>query len=169
MGRPVLAVPDRHCAACNTPLKRLRCIGVLQDRTHFSKRKYCDQKCMAQGMTGVIKVLNEKNSRRQSVRAMKVACENCGATSRLHVHHRDENPLNNEPSNLATLCAPCHMRTHWLIWKATTKQPKPCLHCDKPARSNGLCNTHKTRWRMNGNPLVRKVRIGSRWIPVRGE
>lgn len=29
-----------------------------------------------------------------------------------HIHHRDENPFNNDPENLVTLCLECHGREH---------------------------------------------------------
>ncbi|WP_050670485.1 HNH endonuclease [Luteipulveratus halotolerans] len=40
-------------------------------------------------------------------------CEACGSTTRLHVHHKDRNWRNDEPANLMTLCASCHLRLHW--------------------------------------------------------
>jgi len=39
-------------------------------------------------------------------------CQTCGATERLHVHHIDTNKLNNDPSNLVTLCNRCHGLAH---------------------------------------------------------
>lgn len=39
-------------------------------------------------------------------------CEACGATENLHRHHRDENPLNNRPENVAILCQDCHAKAH---------------------------------------------------------
>jgi hypothetical protein len=44
-------------------------------------------------------------------------CQLCGETrkhwgNRLHVHHIDENKLNNHPHNLITLCANCHAKSH---------------------------------------------------------
>jgi 5-methylcytosine-specific restriction endonuclease McrA len=41
------------------------------------------------------------------------ACEACGTTAGLHAHHRDENPANNDPANIATLCGSCHLKWHW--------------------------------------------------------
>jgi hypothetical protein len=44
-------------------------------------------------------------------------CQDCGEQRKrwgayLHVHHIDENKLNNDPSNLVSLCAICHRRRH---------------------------------------------------------
>lgn len=41
-------------------------------------------------------------------RYRKSACETCGATADLSVHHADGNARNDEPRNLVTLCVPCH-------------------------------------------------------------
>jgi hypothetical protein len=38
------------------------------------------------------------------------ACERCGAPG-VHRHHKDDNPENNEPSNVVILCFACHMYT----------------------------------------------------------
>jgi len=43
---------------------------------------------------------------------MKDSCEECGRTVRLHIHHMDKDPMNCEPSNLKTLCEPCHKQWH---------------------------------------------------------
>ena len=44
----------------------------------------------------------------------KDKCEGrrCNATEGLEVHHKDENPRNNIPENLQTLCKKCHDKTH---------------------------------------------------------
>lgn len=39
-------------------------------------------------------------------------CQACGATENLHRHHKDENPLNNAPENVAILCQDCHAKAH---------------------------------------------------------
>jgi len=40
------------------------------------------------------------------------ACQDCGSTGRLDIHHRDRNKRNQERSNLAVLCHQCHMQEH---------------------------------------------------------
>lgn len=39
-------------------------------------------------------------------------CELCGDSTKVHCHHRNENPLDNRPENLAWLCIPCHTNVH---------------------------------------------------------
>ena len=40
------------------------------------------------------------------------ACQKCGETERLHIHHKDRNKHNQDPSNLIVLCLPCHRAEH---------------------------------------------------------
>mgnify|MGYP001608982363 CR=1 FL=1 len=153
MPNPRKPDPFKQCQKCGKTLQRKRFKWTLESMNAFLRRKYCDQVCMAAGMEGVIKVLNPKNSRRQSGKAIKRQCERCGKATKRHVHHKDENPLNNDPSNLETLCASCHQLSHSPNWDATTGQLKPCLHCSQPARRKGLCWTHLTRLKHYGDPL----------------
>jgi 5-methylcytosine-specific restriction endonuclease McrA len=47
-------------------------------------------------------------------------CEVCGATpdeKEIHRHHRDLNPMNNEPWNIEFLCCSCHKMWHWALKK----------------------------------------------------
>lgn len=50
---------------------------------------------------------------RQIARAKKSKgpCERCGGPAKL-VHHKDEDPFNNEDGNLENLCSPCHTLRH---------------------------------------------------------
>lgn len=101
---------------------------------------------------------------RRSARTVAKACHTCGAMKvRLHVHHKDENPLNNERSNLVTLCASCHSRSHSLNFTETGGQRRPCAHCKQPSMKNGLCFTHTTRRKRYGHPLAKKRKVGSTW------
>jgi hypothetical protein len=48
---------------------------------------------------------------------MSDACERCGfepeIEQQLEIHHKDQNPGNNIPENLQTLCANCHRFVHF--------------------------------------------------------
>ena len=111
MVTPIKLAPAKFCLACGTQLERKRFGKRLEDFSVFLRRQYCDQRCMGDGFEGVIKVMNDKNSRRQSAKARKTACERCGRVAH-HVHHVDFNPQNNDPANLESLCASCHKIEH---------------------------------------------------------
>lgn len=113
MGRPKKPDPFKSCRKCGVAIVRKRFNGVLEDLGAFRKRYYCDRACMAAYQEGTIKVLNAKNSRRQSAKTVAMSCARCGRnTTRLNVHHKDENPLNNTPDNLESLCGSCHKLEH---------------------------------------------------------
>jgi len=42
-------------------------------------------------------------------------CAVCGAKEGLHIHHKDENPSNNQINNLIVLCGVCHKKVHMKI------------------------------------------------------
>ena len=48
-------------------------------------------------------------------RLRKEACENCGSTRFLCVHHKDEDRTNNVEGNLETLCKRCHQVHHGCV------------------------------------------------------
>ena len=158
--------PEKYCAACQTRLSRVRYNGALETMNSFLRRKYCNRTCMAAGQVREV-VTSLSHSRMKARRQGKEACEACGRASRLHVHHRDENPLNNTPGNLQTLCVSCHRRTHSPNFAGTPTQRKHCLHCSKGAVKIGLCNTHLTRLKRYGDPCLKKLRMGSEWVLTR--
>jgi hypothetical protein len=110
-----------------------------------------------------VQMVNLKH-KRKSAKRRKRSCELCGGVCGLCVHHRDENPLNNSQSNLQTLCASCHRRSHSPNFMGTAAQPRLCAHCSNPAKRHGLCWTHRTRLKRHGNPLAKKVKQGSVWV-----
>lgn len=153
------------CLNCQRELVQKRfSSGVLESPSMLKRRKYCDRLCMAAHMTGQIRVMNPKNSRRQSGRMVKERCEVCSKHRGLHVHHKDYDPLNNDPSNLMTLCSSCHRRAHSPNWTEEGATPAPCRYCVKPAYKDGMCATHLSRWRRHGHPLAKKRKVGNDWI-----
>ena len=93
--------------------------------------------------------------RRKSTEMVGEKCELCGKTrGKLHVHHLDENPTNNSPENLQTLCVSCHRLLHSPNYTGTPPRRKPCLLCNKPSARRGYCNTHLSRLKRHGDPLA---------------
>ena len=150
--------PIRYCKHCGTLLERQRFSrNRLEDLQAFCRRVYCNRACMAAHQDGQIKVLNAKNSRRQSVKQRQTHCSNCGRNdSRLHVHHKDGDPLNNSLSNLVTLCGSCHQLEHTLLSEATPQRLRTCIYCSRPARKRGMCQTHYGRWLEHGDARMVK-------------
>jgi len=126
--------------------------GQLQSLLHFSRRKFCDMACMAQGFKGRFKItVTSPTEGRYRARTIKraVRCEACGTTrKRLDVHHLDENSLNNDPANLIALCRSCHLRQH--------RKMVPCSICGNPQKGLGYCDKHYQRFKKWGDPLAFK-------------
>ena len=153
------------CKQCATPLTRKRFNGRLEDNGAFRKRVFCDRSCMADWMEGQIKNMTPQNSRRQSAKTVGSMCEVCQARdTKFHVHHVDENPLNNDPSNLRTLCISCHCRSHSPSFGEDGKTRKDCVYCSADSMKRGLCFTHLSREKRHGHPLAKMRKIGSDWI-----
>ena len=108
MGTPILPVPAKNCETCGTPMERKRYNGRLEDRAVYMRRRHCSLSC-ANSRQEVTKDAHHWRARLHKADS----CEVCGPTERLHVHHKDRNHENNDPANLATLCASCHLKLHW--------------------------------------------------------
>jgi hypothetical protein len=153
------------CQHCSTPLVRKQFPSGPEAIGNFEKRKFCDRTCMANWMEGRMKVEAIKNSRRQSAKTVGLECEICSRSdTRLSVHHRDENPMNNDPSNLQTLCGSCHSRCHSPNYAADGVTRINCAFCNEPSVKRGVCHTHLGRWKRHGHPLAKKRKIGSDWV-----
>ena len=145
--------PIKHCRQCGKMMKRKRfSSGTFEDIGAFRRRVYCDRACMAASQEGEIKNLTPNNSRRQSAKKAGAKCEECQSSQKLHVHHRDENPLNNDPSNLQTLCASCHRRWHMTHGGESSNRAGSCPICGMPSRKLGMCQKHYQRYRKYGDP-----------------
>jgi hypothetical protein len=105
-------IVGKKCEACGKLLERKRFNGRLEDFGRFSKRRFCNAKCMGSAMVtddptpGTIEYRNTKLDR-------KAACEMCGTSEGLGTHHVDGNKQNNAESNRMTLCGSCHTKWHW--------------------------------------------------------
>lgn len=103
--------PVKHCETCGVLMTRKR-FGpsqTLEDMGRFLVRRNCSQSCGNTKANPTSKDAHHWRARRHR----KPTCEECATTQNLHVHHKDRNHTNNDPSNLATLCASCHLRLHW--------------------------------------------------------
>ena len=163
---PIARKKVKHaCKQCSTPLVRKRFNGRLEDNGRFEKRVFCDRSCMADWMEGQIKNLTPQNSRRQSAKTVGQMCEVCQATeTSFHVHHVDENPLNNDPSNLRTLCVSCHSRSHSPNFTDDGSRRVDCVYCSAPSMKRGLCFAHLSREKRHGHPLAKMRKVGSDWV-----
>jgi len=166
MGHPRLPDPPKSCEACGKTMSRKKFKSHMEARSTFSRRRFCDRKCMATGM-------QKENPTRSAylMRArkhLKSTCETCGTTAKLSIHHVDLNWRNNAPSNLMTLCTSCHTTWHHERGHIVKKAIKPpCVCCGKPSYRISLCSTHLTRFRRYGDPYLRRIRVGSSWQLVK--
>lgn len=102
--------PIKHCQTCGALMTRKR-YGpkrTLEDMGRFMSRKTCGPVC---GSTRTEVTLAAHRWR--AARHRGDQCQECGTTEGLHVHHIDRDPTHNDPANLMTLCASCHIRLHW--------------------------------------------------------
>lgn len=132
-------------------MERKRYGEQLEDMGAFKRRRFCSLRC-----ANTKQDVNPKQLHQRARKFRKSACEECGATTKLHVHHLDENPKNNDPSNLQTLCASCHLRWHWANGKTNPKRQSVCTICSAPARKRDMCQKHYQRFRLYGDPCLTK-------------
>jgi len=94
------------------------------------------------------------------------SCVDCGTTESLCAHHINGDWTNNNPSNLQTLCRSCHTSLHHRQGDLIKKSdPPPCKVCGKPSYrlQERLCNTHRTRLKRHGSPLLKMKKTGVSW------
>lgn len=149
--------PDeiKHCKLCGELMRRKRLKnGELESNLHFRKRKYCNRECMKRAFAlKVDKASTESNSRASARLRMKYfigyeSCQECGSSENLDVHHIDENPYNNELSNLMLLCRSCHIKTH--------RKGTVCVICGDKHKGLGYCDKHYQRFKKYGDPHMTK-------------
>lgn len=112
-------------------------------RATKTKVRACSRKCLgviqSRERTGVVRpTLGIQTYRR----ARKDACERCGSTTNLCVHHRDEDRYNNDPANLETFCRHCHQLHHRCVDNlprgprgGLATVTRYCVQCGGPFRS----------------------------------
>ena len=169
MARPITPMEPRNCAHCGKTMERKRYNGKLEDRSRYKERKYCNYTCM-----GKAKQIGDKvtiqYSRRQSAKTVREKCEICEASNKtLQVHHKNGNPLDNATENLQTLCVSCHQKVHSQRY-TEEGDLKTCSICEEPVAKGGKgwCNKHYLRWKVHGDPLLKKKQVkGKGWVLIR--
>jgi len=161
--------PEKTCAYCGKRMQRNRYGETLEDMTRFLRRRFCGRVCMARAQEKQKLTLNGMRSRAKRLGLKGTFCEKCGATEDLHLHHENENPFDNRPENLRTLCATCHQKLHRARERLVPKQPLACKVCGLPSRRLGMCPKHYQRYRLYGDPCLTKRRTKSGYELVREE
>lgn len=134
----------RTCKKCDTVLVKKKFESVKS----FEKRIYCSNDCYRSCR---LENLSYKDRSTAHYHARRIkgsgCCEKCGSESSVDVHHIDENPFNNELSNLKRLCRACHETHH-------RKRSCTVLGCDRKHKGRGYCSLHYQRWKTHGDPSV---------------
>lgn len=107
--RGQLPVPEKFCETCGIRMERKRYGKRLEDRGVFMRRRHCSMSCANTRQEPTSRDTLHWRARKHKAQS----CAECATTDRLHVHHIDRNPANNDPTNLLTLCASCHLKLHW--------------------------------------------------------
>ena len=108
MPMPQAKAPEKFCERCGGQYSRRRSNGRLEDLSVFKRRKYCSLHCANQRE----RPRHWETYHWRARRHRKSSCEACGSTQKLHAHHVDGSPQNNEPDNIQTLCSYCHHFLH---------------------------------------------------------
>lgn len=162
MGMPRKPTPEKYCEFCGKKLERKRYpSGDLECLSVFSRRKFCNQHCMAQAFDQRHSQKVGWSTAHYHARKMILAgsCSHCGKPNARDVHHKDGNHLNNSPENLERICRSCHNRVH--------RQKSLCRICGKPVKGLGYCEKHYQRFKKYGDPFI--VKINQFWEPCRLE
>lgn len=142
--------PLVRCQTCRIPISK----APYESLAQFKKRKFCSHKCHGattanpEGPThGGLPHRGRKVARRVKPRK---ACEQCGTSKRLEIHHRDGDATNNEPANLQVLCLRCHRAAH---------KTHGCKvsNCGSPHCALGFCSKHYYRFKKYGDPLLKRA------------
>ncbi len=118
-------VAPRNCSLCGTeffpnkfaPNKKYcseRCSGLVASRAYYARTPKAENTQRAQKYRAGgnwIKAMEQGNRK----------CEICGATEKLHVHHRDgtgeDEVANHQTENLVILCNSCHSQVHRIKYR----------------------------------------------------
>ena len=103
------ALREKICVDCGTGIKKP---GALRCKSCAAKVSTWNVKQAELAITSIEGSANSARARKLVRIQMKSACEVCGLSDDLNIHHKDRDPWNNHPENLQTLCRWCHKDTH---------------------------------------------------------
>lgn len=136
---------NRVCKYCYAELKR----RPTEDQKAWGKRLYCSRTCSGRSFGDKVRlpIPNDRSSSHKRARKLKLSgpCERCGNPRGLHVHHRDNNPFNNELDNLERICPSCHLKHH--------RPRAKCIICGGENAGYGYCAKHHYHFKRYGDPL----------------
>ncbi len=163
MAMPRKKEPAKYCEECGDLLARKRYNGTLESNHSFNRRKYCNLQCAGKAREHEVPSIHAIRKRYSYL--IGPECEECGRTGSLDLHHMDNNPANNEPSNRMTLCDSCHTKWHWGNGKKPLEK-SVCGVCGGPGKGLNLCLKHYQRQKKYGSPYLTKKKHGSHYVLV---
>lgn len=130
---------EKYCEFCGKSLKGMR---------DYYRRRFCSQQCF--GKLRQTQAISPNSGRKRAQKLFKMkTCLKCGDTQNLQRHHKDGNPLNNDPLNVGILCRVCHKNIHVSngTWSTGPAKLNTCSVCGKQFnakdhrnRANKICS-----------------------------
>lgn len=163
MGRPRKPDPIKNCRQCGAIMSRKVYKGTLESMLAFSRRVYCNRKCMAASMVQSTVTRSGYAQRARKMMADKThICSVCGTNENVTVNHINRDWSDNSLENLELVCMSCHMKKHWSEPDRLYDHPKAavCVICSNPnsRTKNGYCEKHWQRIRKWGHPHMKKLK-----------
>lgn len=125
----------RYCEICHLPIAN-------DHKGRYAQRRFCSLQCF--GKSRVHPSIKPNTGRKYAQGLFAASeCSVCGVTHSLERHHRDENPANNEPSNVQIVCKTCHKNIHVAngTWGTGPAPMSKCAVCGK----DFLAQCHRKR------------------------
>lgn len=115
--------------ARNTKYCSAECAGKAKERhnkLHNNRREYARDAPRRRKLT-----MSRAEAREFAISLLPTVCVGCGkvvAIKNIEIHHRDGDPFNNVPENLAPLCGQCHPKED-VIWRKAKEEGNPIPDC----------------------------------------
>lgn len=105
--RPKKEPARKPCERCSREMVQPRWANGKLDSL-FAYRRFCSTTCAGYRITD-----KPTSGRKRAQRATPMQkCNRCPQTIGLQRHHKDRNPMNNDPTNIEVLCQACHTDDH---------------------------------------------------------